>query len=255
MTRALLFQNNVPKKYWSDAILCATHLINRLPSVVLKNKSPLEVLYQQKTNLDHLRVFGCVCFVHIKRKDKFDYMSTKTIFLGYSSFKKGYKCYDPINKTLFVSRDVIFCEDEPYFKNIYVTEKIYDNDQFRPVIPQVSEQNVIPNMNYENEINNHEEEINEDNNENNSSDEDLENIVLRRSTRTHQPFTRLRDFVTYTVRYPIQDFVSYKNISPLYNAFLTSIEKEVEPNTYQEAIMNPVWCKAMKDELQALEKK
>ena len=48
MTRSLLFQNNVPKIYWSDAVLCATHLINRIPSVNLENKSPLEILYQQK---------------------------------------------------------------------------------------------------------------------------------------------------------------------------------------------------------------
>ena len=35
MTRVLLFQNNVPKTYWSDAVLTATYLINRLPSVNL----------------------------------------------------------------------------------------------------------------------------------------------------------------------------------------------------------------------------
>ena len=68
MTRALLFQNNVPNFFWSDAILCATHLINRLPSVTLQNKSPMEILYQRKINFDYLRVFGCICFVKIKRK-------------------------------------------------------------------------------------------------------------------------------------------------------------------------------------------
>ena len=38
MTRALMFQTNVPKIYWSDAVLTATYLINRLPSVILKIK-------------------------------------------------------------------------------------------------------------------------------------------------------------------------------------------------------------------------
>jgi hypothetical protein len=37
--------------------------------------------------------------------------------------------------------------------------------------------------------------------------------------------------------------------------FLTSIEKKQEPNNYFEAIKNPVWTKAMKEELKALEKK
>jgi hypothetical protein len=35
---------------------------------------------------------------------------------------------------------------------------------------------------------------------------------------------------------------------------LTTISNEKEPNNYQEAIDNPVWCNAMKEELKALEK-
>jgi hypothetical protein len=35
---------------------------------------------------------------------------------------------------------------------------------------------------------------------------------------------------------------------------LTVISKEVEPNTYQEALINPVWCKAMQEEIKSLEK-
>ena len=114
MTRSLLFQNNVPKIYQSDVVLCATHLINRLPS--LENKSPLEIIYQQKITYDHTRVFDCTCFVHIKRNDKLDFVSQKTIFLGYSSYKNGYKCYDSINKKLYIFRNVSFFENEPYFK-------------------------------------------------------------------------------------------------------------------------------------------
>jgi hypothetical protein len=57
VTRALLFQNNIPKVYWSDAILNANYLINRLPSAPLGNKIPLEVLFQRKNNINHLRIF------------------------------------------------------------------------------------------------------------------------------------------------------------------------------------------------------
>jgi transposase InsO family protein len=89
VTRTLLFQNNVPKIYWSDAVLTVTYLINRLPSMKLKNMSPLEILKGRKIELDHIRVFGCACFVHVKRNDKLDRNSVKAIFLGYSSEKKG----------------------------------------------------------------------------------------------------------------------------------------------------------------------
>jgi hypothetical protein len=69
-----------------------------------------------------------------------------------------------------------------------------------------------------------------------------------------QTSTRLHDFVTYKVQYPIQNFISYDNITLEYKAFLTSIEKQKEPNNYQETITNPVWYKAMQEELKALEK-
>ena len=89
MTRALLFQNHVPKIYWSDAILTATYLINRLPSVVLNKKSPLEIIYKKIVNFNHLRVFGCVCYVHQNKKDKLDHTSIKNYFFRIFISKKG----------------------------------------------------------------------------------------------------------------------------------------------------------------------
>ncbi|KAL3516705.1 hypothetical protein ACH5RR_023607 [Cinchona calisaya] len=43
-TRALLFQENIPKSYWGEAVPNATYMINRLPSRALDNKSPKELL-------------------------------------------------------------------------------------------------------------------------------------------------------------------------------------------------------------------
>jgi hypothetical protein len=50
------------------------YLINILPNVNLKFKSPLKILYGRKINIDHLRVFGCVCYVHQNIIDKLDYI-------------------------------------------------------------------------------------------------------------------------------------------------------------------------------------
>lgn len=81
ITRVILFQTNVLKIYCSDVILTTNYLINRLSSVILENNSPLEILYQHKINIDHLKAFGCVVFLKIKRKDELDFNSTRTIFL------------------------------------------------------------------------------------------------------------------------------------------------------------------------------
>ena len=68
-----------------------------------------------------------------------------------------------------------------------------------------------------------------------------------------KPSTGLQDHVTYSVQYPIGNFVSYDNISTEYHTFLTNIEKELEPKNYQESIKSSIWCKAMNEELKALE--
>jgi hypothetical protein len=55
MTRVLLYQNNVPRTYWSDAVLTSTYLINRLSSAKLNYKSQLKILYQRKVIIDNLK--------------------------------------------------------------------------------------------------------------------------------------------------------------------------------------------------------
>src|SRR3954471_19279669 len=49
VARALMFQMNVPKYLWSDAVFTATHLINRMPSRVLGMKSPCQVFLGRNT--------------------------------------------------------------------------------------------------------------------------------------------------------------------------------------------------------------
>jgi Reverse transcriptase (RNA-dependent DNA polymerase) len=81
-----------------------------------------------------------------------------------------------------------------------------------------------------------------------------EKPVLRRSVRqTRQPI-RLRDYVSHQVMYPIQDYISYKNVSPTYRAYLGNIAHQTEPITWEDANQHLVWQKAMNEELQVLEK-
>jgi hypothetical protein len=65
----------------------------------------------------------------------------------------------------------------------------------------------------------------------------------------------LKDFVTYSVQYPIQDYISYGNITNEHYVFLNSISQADEPQTFEIAKYKPNWCKAMDEELHALEKK
>ncbi|GJY30892.1 ribonuclease H-like domain-containing protein [Tanacetum coccineum] len=74
---------------WTECILTATYLINRLPSSVLNGKSPYEMIYKKCPTLSHLRVFGCLCFATIvNNSDKFGSRSEKCVMIGYYSVKK-----------------------------------------------------------------------------------------------------------------------------------------------------------------------
>jgi hypothetical protein len=97
------------------------------------------------------------------------------------------------------------------------------------------------------------EEGNEDENE--SDDENIEKAPLRRSSRISQPSTRLRDFISHKVSYHIENFISYENIIKEYKTCLISIGSQKEPNNFEKAIGQPVWCRVIKEKLNALEKR
>ncbi|CAO2199022.1 unnamed protein product [Urochloa humidicola] len=117
VARSLMFQMNVPKYLWSEAVMTAAYLINRMSSRILGMKSPAELLLGRQEFKVPPKVFGCVCFVRDHRPSvgKLDPQAVKCVFVGYSSTQKGYKCWDPIGKRLFVSMDVTFREEEPYY--------------------------------------------------------------------------------------------------------------------------------------------
>ena len=91
--RSLLFQANMSKKYWGEAVLTAAHLINRIPMKVIGYDSPLSRLKKSFPTVRLFsgllaRVFGCVAFVH-QDAGKLDPRGLKCVFIGYSGTQKG----------------------------------------------------------------------------------------------------------------------------------------------------------------------
>jgi hypothetical protein len=109
---ALFAHAHIPIKFWDDAFLIATFLINHMPARVLDNTSPIERLLHTPPNYSMMRVFGCACWPHLRayNKHKLSFHSKECVFLGYSSLHKRYKCLDQESGRVYVSRDVIFDE-------------------------------------------------------------------------------------------------------------------------------------------------
>ncbi|GKC40110.1 putative RNA-directed DNA polymerase [Tanacetum coccineum] len=123
--RALRFEANLPTRFWGECVLTAAYIINRMPSDVIGNKMPYEVLYNQKPNYDNMRVFGCLAYYKSTETngDKFKMKGRPGVFLGYPPGTKGYKIFDIIHNKILILRDVRFIENFFPFANIKVEEE------------------------------------------------------------------------------------------------------------------------------------
>lgn len=87
-------------------------IINRLPTPLLKDKSPYKLLTAKKVDYDGLKVFGCLAYYSSspKQRHKFQPRSKPCVFIGYPAGYKGYKLLDLESNTIHISRNVTFHE-------------------------------------------------------------------------------------------------------------------------------------------------
>jgi hypothetical protein len=118
---SLLAHASMPLKFWDEAFLTATCLINMLSSIVIDFATPVEKLLQTKPNYDSLRIFGCACWPNLRpyNKRKLAFRSKQCVFLGYSPRHKGVKCLDVKAGRVYISRDVVFDENVFPFASLH----------------------------------------------------------------------------------------------------------------------------------------
>lgn len=110
-TRALLYEANLPDRFWSYAAYAACYLLNRLPTAALDYSTPYKKWNDRKANLKNLRVFGCVAreMVPYEKQTKLEPKSKDTILVGFTD--TGYILFDVRNEKISTSSNVLFHEE------------------------------------------------------------------------------------------------------------------------------------------------
>jgi hypothetical protein len=149
MTAAMLFDSGLPKPFWGYAYLAATHIRNRIPTVVrgcsLTARSPYELWHGTIPNMHYIRRWGCKCFVYIPKqlRDKSFPDKVQTGFLVGFTAEGSYDAYIPARaKVVGSTVQIQFDEDIPshsesYFEELHQQDHVIDTtDKNNPMTPK-----------------------------------------------------------------------------------------------------------------------
>jgi hypothetical protein len=145
MAKAMLYHANLPNVWWAEAVKTAVYTNNRLATSTLENMTPYEAFHGTKPDTSNMRVFGCVAFRLVPKelRRKLDRSAIRCILMEYegSDFNhefKGYRLWDPVDKKIHYSREVVFREDSNYSRRA-TTPTIVHDDLFLQPSPYVED--------------------------------------------------------------------------------------------------------------------
>nr|KYP70921.1 Retrovirus-related Pol polyprotein from transposon TNT 1-94 [Cajanus cajan] len=256
VTRALLFQSNLPPTFWNFALMHATYIINCIPTPFLQHTSPFENLNGKPCDITTLRVFGCLCYVSTLKahRTKLDPRASPCVFLGFQPHTKGYLTFNLNTRSIEVSRNVVFYENHfPYFtqdtQSASSTPSLPTPFTSNPMIHDYNFYPPSPSSHPPHSLS--------------SPESPTSSPIPSRPTRSRHPPSYLRDYhMTFTstgpssspgIRYPLDSVISYNRLSHPFRHFIMSISLLTEPKSYAEASKSDCWIKAMTDEITALE--
>ena len=249
--RSMLSMAKLPKPFWGEAVRAACYLINRSPSAPLDFEVPEKVWSGKHPSYSHLRVFGCLAFAHVSKelRQKLDARTTTCIFIGYGDEEFGYRLWDPKEKKVIRSRDVVFHENQtikdiekPTMSQIPESSAQEDISSSTPA-QFATDNNLVPEEIPEAEEEEEEEGVEQGETQphpledvgpsQGTDDGESPNPEVRRSERGRIP----------SKRYPESEY--------------SLLTEDGEPENFQEAISHKdkeKWLFAMQEEMESLQK-
>ena len=235
MTRSILKHMSMPNYLWGEAVRHSTYLINRVATRVLVSQTPYQVFKRKKPSIEHIHVFGCLGYAKkdIRHLRKLDDRSQKLVHLGTEPGSKAYRLYDPINRKVVVSRDVVFDENKGW--NWKTGEKEIDGDpgMFKVTLGDFGNKGMTDD---DDDTNDNEEgaaEVYVEDQVDADNEEAPDSIILRRSTRETKKPSFLEDYIL------LAEYDSEELLMLL----------DEEPWNYSEAKEEKVWRDACDNEI------
>ena len=139
MVNSMLLSSKFPFNLWGEALLCACHVHNRIPSKITKT-SPYELWNGRKPNLSYIRVWGCLAFYRVPnlKRTKLGPRAIKSVLVEYAENSKAYRLLDLESNVIVESRDVQFLE--------YKTRNDSTNESSKFLLGGVDEINTPTNI-------------------------------------------------------------------------------------------------------------
>ena len=127
----MLHHAKMDKCFWAEAAMKAVYVKNRLPSPKIAHKTPFEIVYNTKSSVKHMRVFGCPTFILNPRgkRLKLDSKARAGLFSGYEELSKAYRVYDIEAGQVVISRDVNF-DESTFGLSSLINDEVLDNFDF-----------------------------------------------------------------------------------------------------------------------------
>ena len=255
--RTMMLRGRTPRYLWAEAVNTAIYILNRTASCKNPSCTPYEVWTGQSSNLGHLRIFGCVAYMHIPKqfRKKLDAKAKKLTMVGYQGDSKNYRLYDPSSRKVIVSRDVTFDEyktnDENDDTSSYlIFDSPWESDEISP--PAEIEQAAIQSVQSEEDANNISEELEYFSDNEFVFHENSDDPIVNDAPAEAPPPQQQQVTENSTRQYELRDR-STLLIPARYNVNYAQVN---EPATFSEAISNELaneWKSAIAEELKAHE--
>lgn len=236
--RSMLHSKKLDLKFWAEAVNCAVYVLNRTGPSPVDAKTPYELWYHKKAEINNLRVFGSKVYAHVPKvkRQKWDPKANTGLFLGYCDNVKGYRFWNERTCKVEISRDIVF------------------EEHFEGSLPSTENTNVVVldddvvDIHSDTPVENIERKV--------SESDSIDDLFLDSNDEVPETGTKEKVDFKSKLRSATRACTSNSNIAILEDGYAFVLESD-EPQDYEDAIHSKykdLWQTAMNDEMCSLNK-